>query len=93
MPTLSSPACFGGAKKGKYQKWGDDRHMEVGQDKELSPKLLSQSEVTHNTALNTVRRTQRHGRKESENEVLSGRIKKRTIDHSFFRPIGTSIES
>ncbi len=46
--------------------------MEVGQDKELSPKLLSQGEVTHNTALNTVRRTQRHGRKESEIEVLSG---------------------
>jgi hypothetical protein len=53
--TLSSPACFGGAKKMKYQKWGDDRHMEVGQDKELSPKLLSQGEVTHNTALNTLR--------------------------------------
>ena len=93
LPTLSSPACFGGAKKGKYQKWGDDRHMEVGQDKELSPKLLSQGEVTHNTVLNTVRRTQRHGRKESENEVHSGRIKKEWPVHSFFRPIDTSAES
>jgi hypothetical protein len=67
--------------------------MEVGQDKELSPKLLSQGEITHNTALNTVRRTQRHVRKESENEVLSGRIKKERPVHSFFRPIDTTAES
>ncbi len=62
MPRLSSPAYFGGAKKGKYQKWGVDRHMEVGQDKELYPKLLSQGEATHSTTLNTVLITQNHGK-------------------------------
>jgi hypothetical protein len=44
---LSSPACFGGAKKGKYQKWGDDRHMEVGQDRELYPNLPLIGEALH----------------------------------------------
>ncbi len=76
LPTFSSPACFGGAKKGKYQKWGDDRQMEVGQDKELSPKLLSQGDVTHNTALNTIRCTQRHGRKQGKKKVLAAKTTK-----------------
>ncbi len=35
--------------------------MEVGQDKEFYPKLLSQGEVTHSTAVNTVPITQNHG--------------------------------
>ena len=47
MPRLSSPACFGGAKQGKYQKWGDDRHMEVGQDRELYPILPLIGVVLH----------------------------------------------
>ncbi len=84
LPMLSSPACFGGAKKGKYQKWGDDRHMEVGQDRELYPNLPLIGEALHCSTPPTPRNTQTEGKKKWFGEGLVREIEKRKAYPFFF---------
>ena len=93
LPTFSSPACFGGAKKGKYQKWGDDRHMEVGQDRELYPNLPLTGVVLHSVPHQRQKGRRQRATKSGLERGWCGRIKKERPVHSFFRPIDTSAES
>ena len=93
LPRLSSPACFGGAKKGKYQKWGDDRHMEVGQDRELYPNLPLIGVVLHSVPHQRQKGRRQRATKSGLERGWCGRIKKERPVHSFFRPIDTSAES
>jgi hypothetical protein len=51
----------GRAKEEKDLEVKHARHIEVGQDKELYPTMLSQGEALHSTSLNTVPITQNHG--------------------------------
>ncbi len=59
---IASSACIARAKEEKDLDVKHARHIEVGQDKELYPTLLSQGEALHSTSLNTVPITQNHGK-------------------------------
>ena len=73
MPTVFSSACIGMAKEEKYFKVKHARHTEVGQDKELYPKLPSHGKVLHSTTFYTVTNTQNHGREQGKKLVLSAK--------------------
>ena len=81
---LSSPACFGGAKKGKYQKWGDDRHMEVGQDRELYPNLPLIGEALHCSTPPTPKNTQTESKQKWFGEGFVREIQQRKAYPFFF---------
>ncbi len=93
MPRLSSPACFGGTKIGKYQKWGDDRHMEVGQDRELYPNLPLTGVVLHSVPHQRQKGRRQRATKSGLERVGAGESKKKGLSILFFRPIDTSAES
>ena len=85
--------ALGGRKKGKYQKWGDDRHMEVGQDRELYPNLPLIGVVLHSVPHQRQKGRRQRATKSGLERGWCGRIKKERPVHSFFRPIDTSAES
>jgi hypothetical protein len=83
LPRLSSSACFGRPKKGKYQKWGDNRHMEVGQDRELYPNLPLIGEALHCSTPPTPRNTQTEGKKSGLERGWCGKFKRKAYPFFF----------